>query len=203
MATLSDVTKDFAARAAIRYLKSHSKPVSFPTPQKGDNKQHILQSDILRTKKTFTWGFENAHKSQVLTPRPRLFETVAACNAALTSPRCYGPGRCQPGGHSCLAAHLGGPQTRVPSPVHGPTSKREGQGFAPTTASLPNANTVFGEGRKQGWISRKRKATAGLGSTLAAEHRGGGDIFPGVVAPCPPVAGTLPTGCRRADNVTF
>lgn len=63
MAALSDVTKDFAAHGAIRYLKSHSKPVSFPTPQKGDNEHHILQSDVLRTKKMFMWGFENAHKS--------------------------------------------------------------------------------------------------------------------------------------------
>jgi len=88
MAALSDVTKDFAARAAIRYLKSHSKPVSFPTPQQGDNEQHILQSDVLRTKGTCTRGLENAHKSQVLALRPRLFEIAAAGSAALTSPRC-------------------------------------------------------------------------------------------------------------------
>lgn len=63
MAAPSNVTKDFAAHAAIRYLKSRLKPVSFPTPPKGANEYHILQSDALRTKKMLMWGFENAHKS--------------------------------------------------------------------------------------------------------------------------------------------
>lgn len=68
MATLPDVTKAAAACAARRSLKPHSKSASFPTPQKGDNAQCVLQSGTLRAKKMFMWGLENAHKSQVLTP---------------------------------------------------------------------------------------------------------------------------------------
>lgn len=83
----------------------------------------------------------------------------------------------------------------MPTPARGPASKREGEGFVPTATSLPNANTVFGEDRKQGQASGKRKDAAGLGSTLAAEHCGGGDVCPG--------GGTLPTSCRQADNVPF
>lgn len=50
----------------------------------------------------------------MLTLRPHLFEIVPVCNAALTSPCCCVPGHCQTGGHSCLAAHHGRPQTQWP-----------------------------------------------------------------------------------------
>lgn len=58
MAAPSNMTKNFELHAAVRYLKSHLKPVSFPTPQKRDNEHHILQSDVLRTKKMFMWALE-------------------------------------------------------------------------------------------------------------------------------------------------
>lgn len=145
MATLPDVTKASAACAARRSLKPHSKPASFPTPQKGDNAQCILQSGTSRAKKMFIAPHSILVRVPVVGFAALLGITGCFCSGCMIysspSQTCR-----RPLGTSERLAR--GPQPHRPgceaSPRHGTRDGDGRRGVAATSNSQPGARRAAG-----------------------------------------------------------